>query len=104
MFPHGTSGPRYMVHDGRSPAVIPGRGRERFGGAPCCYCARVRPTRSAPPEGPPREQKLKIKGESAPGPCFPSRAGGCTAPPPTVAKISSISEIGGGFLCWLCGQ
>jgi hypothetical protein len=25
----------------------------------------------SPPRGHPREQKLKIKGESAPGPCFP---------------------------------
>jgi hypothetical protein len=29
------------------------------------------PDTLSPPSGHPREQKLKIKGESAPGPCFP---------------------------------
>jgi hypothetical protein len=41
--------------------LFPPGGRERFGGAPCCYCARARPTLSPPPRrGHPRKQKLKI--------------------------------------------
>jgi len=40
-------------------------GRERFGGARCCHCARVRP-KPSPRGATPREKKLKIKGENGP--------------------------------------
>jgi hypothetical protein len=67
---HSQFGTVELVPDGRSPAVIPGEGGNGLA-VPRVVIARGCAPHAQPPEGHPREQKLKIKGESAPGPCFP---------------------------------
>jgi hypothetical protein len=67
-------------------------GRERFGGAPRCYCARVRPTRSAPPEWPPPRAEAKDKKVRAP----PARASpnGPGGPQHRLPTVQNYFDIG----------